>query len=489
MLGMHPRTPKQLANAIGVHHVLHFLARGDLARQLARHRSDLPLQLSHATLASVARHYGHDRIFGEGDLLVAQARLLELAWEQVRLRYLGLFLLRISGEIDHFHSVEQRSGNILDEISSRDEQHLAQVERNAQVVVGEGVVLRRIQHLEQRAGWIALERRSQLVDFVEQEYRVLGAGLLHSLDDASRHRADVGTPVAADVRFISGATQGDTHVLAPQRAGDGLGDRCLADSRRADEEKDRSLRHGAGLRFGLVGDVAFLEPAGIENRRGLVFFRQQLGGGHLARLVDFFRQLQRAQLSHRQELQHAILHVLEPVVILVEHLRGVIQLELVVRSRVPRELGDPLEVRPDDLRFHRFAAGALEPAELALDFRARLLGQRQLREFLAKLDDLLARVVVAKLLLDRLQLLAQIHLALALAELFLDLRLDVFLRLEQADLALHVNENAPQTLFDAECLEQTLFLRNRQLDVTRHQIGKTTRVGDGVEDLVHDFLG
>jgi hypothetical protein len=101
--------------------------------------------------------------------------------------------------------------------------------------------------------------------------------------------------------------------------------------------------------------------------------------------------------------------------------------------------------------------GALEPAELALDLGARLLGQRSLRQLLAQLLDLLGLVVVAELLLDRLELLAQVHLALALAELLLHLRLDLLLRLEQADLALHVHEHAAQALLDGQRLEQSLL--------------------------------
>ena len=48
-------------------------------------------------------------------------------------------------------------------------------------------------------------------------------------------------------------------------------------------------------------------------------------------------------------------------------------------------------------------------------------------------------VALAELLLDRLELLAQEHLALAVAELLLDLALDVLLRVEHVDLALHVH--------------------------------------------------
>src|ERR1700738_4945498 len=86
-------------------------------------------------------------------------------------------------------------------------------------------------------------------------------------------------------------------------------------------------------------------------------------------------------------------------------------------------------------------------------------------------------------------MLAEIHCPRTLSHLFLDLRFDVFLSFQQPDLALHVDENAAKPLFDAERLEETLFLGNRQIDVTGIEIGKTARLGNGIENLVNDFLG
>ena len=83
------------------------------------------------------------------------------------------------------------AGNVLDEVRRRDEQHLAQVERHAEIVIGERVVLRRVEHLEQRARRIALERHAELVDLVEQEDGILRAAPASCpgrCDPASRRR-------------------------------------------------------------------------------------------------------------------------------------------------------------------------------------------------------------------------------------------------------------------------------------------------------------
>ena len=147
-----------------------------------------------------------------------------------------------------------------------------------------------------------------------------------------------------------------------------------------------------------------------------------------------------AELPHGQELEDPVLDVLQAVVVLVENLGGVLQLELVVGAGVPGQLGDPLEVGADDLGLHRLAPGAFQAAELALDLDACLPGKLQLAELLAKLVDLAVLIVVPQLLLDRLHLLAEVHLALAFAELFLDLRLDLGLRLQHPDLSLDMDQ-------------------------------------------------
>jgi hypothetical protein len=70
-------------------------------------------------------------------------------------------------------------------------------------------------------------------------------------------------------------------------------------------------------------------------------------------------------------------------VVFVEHHLRVLEVEIVVGASVPRQLGDPLEVRADDLRLHRLAARALEPTELALDFGPCLPRELELRELVA----------------------------------------------------------------------------------------------------------
>src|SRR3989449_10570376 len=101
----------------------------------------------------------------------------------------------------------------------------------------------------------------------------------------------------------------------------------------------------------------------------------------------------------------------------------------------------------------------------------------------------LFRSLLAQLLADRLQLLAQQHLTLPLAQLLLDLRLDLLLSVDDADLALDVDQHPPQSLLDCEGLEQRLALGRFHLEVPRHEIGEPAGIGDSLQDLLHHFLG
>ena len=121
MLGVNAGSPKQFPYSFCVDRMPYVLAGRDLTRQLPRYRTDLTLELSHSTLASVVRHHRHDRIAGEGDFLVAQPRFFQLPRQQVLLRDLGLFLLRVTGELDNLHPIEQGAGNVLHEVPRRNE--------------------------------------------------------------------------------------------------------------------------------------------------------------------------------------------------------------------------------------------------------------------------------------------------------------------------------------------------------------------------------
>src|SRR5687767_4647134 len=101
--------------------------------------------------------------------------------------------------------------------------------------------------------------------------------------------------MSADCRLITDAAKRRAYVLATERTRDGLRDRCLADARRSDEQQDRATRHRARLRFLLVGDRVLFRLA--QTRCRVVLRRPDARRRELARLLDLFGQLLRAQLA------------------------------------------------------------------------------------------------------------------------------------------------------------------------------------------------
>ena len=161
---------------------------------------------------------------------------------------------------------------------------------------------------------------------------------------------------------------------------------------------------------------------------------------HRRRRRRRLRRLAPEELADREELEDPVLHVLQGVVVLVEDPLRLDDVEVLLASRRPGQLGDELEVVAQDLRLHRLAGETLELLPLPVDLLADVLGQDERLELLLEpLEVVVPVLALAQLLLDRLQLLAEEHLPLPVAQLLLDLRLDLLLRVEDVDLPLDVD--------------------------------------------------
>ncbi len=108
--------------------------------------------------------------------------------------------------------------------------------------------------------------------------------------------------------------------------------------------------------------------------------------------------------------------------VLVEDLPRVLEVEVVLGELGPRQRDDPVEVGADDAVLGGGRRQLLEPGELAERGLQHVLGQVLLLDLAAQLVDLgLLLVALAELVLDRLQLLPEEELALALVDLARDL--------------------------------------------------------------------
>ena len=242
-----------------------------------------------------------------------------------------------------------------------------------------------IEHLQQGGRGIATKIHADLVDFVEHEDRIAGAGLFHALNHAAGQRADIGPAMAADFGLVPHAAQTDADELAAQCAGDRFAQRCFADARRAHE---------------------------AENRAFHLFF----------------------QLSDGEILEDAFLDLFQVVVVFVQDLGRGLQVEVVLRFLGPRQFDHPFQIGSDRGRFRRIRVHFFQPLELLFCFLQHLLGHLGVFDALAEFRDFLRPLVqLAEFLLNRLQLLAQKIFALGLVHLALGLGLNFLLHGEDFD--------------------------------------------------------
>src|SRR5579885_2942336 len=109
------------------------------------------------------------------------------------------------------------------------------------------MVLLRVKDFQQRGCRVAPEVRADLIDLIEDEERVGGAGGRHGLENAARQRADVGTPMPANFGLVVNAAQREAHKLAVQRLRDRAAKRGLAYAWRPHKAENRAAHRGGEL--------------------------------------------------------------------------------------------------------------------------------------------------------------------------------------------------------------------------------------------------
>ena len=358
--------------------------------------------------------------------------------------YRHLLVLRVAVDADELHAVQERAGDGVGHVGRGDEQHLGQVQVDLQVVVAEGVVLRRVEHLQQGRRRVPPPVGTQLVDLVQHEDRVHRPRLGQGARDAPGLRAHVGAPVTADLGLVPGATQGDAGERAAQRPRHRLPQGGLSHARGTDQGQDHPRAPASG------GGQAAVRPA----------------------------------LAHGEVLDDPLLHVGEPGVIGVERAPGLPQVEVVLRARPPRQLEDGVEPGADPAMLGALLARALQPGDLALDGLASRVRHLQPAQAAAVLlDGVRGLVGLAQLLADGGQLLAQQEVALRALHALRDLVADP---LPQGQVCEHVAHPAQEPLepgLHLDGLQQLDLLLEGQVGRVAGEVGQGARVGDGPQGL------
>ena len=262
-----------------------------------------------------------------------------------------LLIGRIAAHLDELHPVQQGPGNGLHIVGGGNKQHLGQIHRQLHIVITELVILLRIQHLQQGRCRISLVIAAHFVDLIQQHQRIFHTGAFQACDDPARHGAHVCSSVSPDLRLVPDTAQTDTDIFLIQCPGHRLGNGRLTGSRRAHQTDD--------------GAVA-------------------LAG----------------QRPHSQEFQHPLLHLLQAIVILVQHLSGIADIGVVLGHMVPGQRQQRLNIAADHRTLGIVLSHVFKTGNLLGDLLLDILIRFQAGQLLFKMLRIRERIVLSQLLPD-----------------------------------------------------------------------------------------
>ena len=377
---------------------------GRLAAQLRQHL----LKPAHACFAGVAADDRIKRFIVHDQLIFAQAVLLHLLGQQVTACDQALFLRRVGRQLDNLHTVEQRTRNGRKIVRSRQEHHVGQIKRQFNVVVAEGNILLGVQHFKHRRCRIAAEVVAHLVNLVEQDERVGSTGTAQRIHNTAGHCADVGLAVTADIRLITHTAEAHARVVAAHGLCNGLGNRGLADTRRADQTQHLPLEVG----------------------------RKALDG---------------------KELHNAFLDLLHAIVVAVEDRLRFREIMTFLALLIPRQVEHGIQISTYDTLLGRRAAQLGKAVHLTDELVLALLRQLEVKHTRAVAFRFCGYVLFAELSLNDLDLLAQVVFLLVFVDLGLEFVLNLVFDLKDLGLLTEHADHHHQAAGNAKLFEDLLL--------------------------------
>ncbi len=264
--------------------------------------------------------------------------------------------------------------------------------------------------------------------------------------------------MTANLGLVAHAAQRHPYKLAVEAAGNALAERGLADAGRTDQAQNRCAEFG------------ILDP--LLSRALLL----------LAFLVKLVRLV--SQLAHRQELQDALLDIVQAVVVIVQDGAGADDVQNFLVALAPRHVGEPVDVIAHDGAFGTAAGGALQSGQFLEGFFLDLAGHARHFNFLAQGLDLGRPVfAAAEFLADGLHLLAQIVLALVGVHLLFDAPGHFLVHIEALEVAAQVLQHQGQALLNAAGVQHRLFFLDGPGSVVGDLVGQRSGVGQRFDAL------
>ena len=167
--------------------------------------------------------------------------------------------------------------------------------------------------------------------------------------------------------------------------------------------------------------------------------------------------------------------------VLVQHLLGVLEVQVVVGQFAPRKVQHELDVIVLDAVIRRRGIVLLQPGHLLVEDGADLLGPLLFVSAGAELGEILA-LIHSELLLDGLQLVVQVILPLLLVDVALDLLVDFLLDLQELDLGIQdLQQFHPAVLQVGQAEQAEAVGEILDLDGRRDEIHQELEVVDGLE--------
>ena len=191
---------------------------------------------------------GLDQVANHGDgyakIVAIQAMSLELLGDQILARNFGFLFQGVTVDFHNFHAVQKGRLYAGQAVGGRYKENLAEIVIQFQVVVKKGVVLFRIQDLQQSRRNIAAKILPDLVDFIQDHDGVGTARFFDALDNTTRHSANIGSAVTADGGLVVDTAQTHADIFPAQGPGNAFAQGSFANPRRSDQKQNRSLHIG-----------------------------------------------------------------------------------------------------------------------------------------------------------------------------------------------------------------------------------------------------